>query len=299
MAADTSAERVGVLMDSLMRLLADHPDGLKAKDALSQLRERVQLTPYELGTYADGSSRFDKVVRFSTIDLKQAGWMTKERGFWFITPEGTAALSEHPDPVDRYRRARALYAEWRRSSSATSSESRSEMIEVDEADPVAALEAAEADAWDQVRTYLKKIHPYSLQDLVAALLEGMGYHVAWSAPPGKDGGVDVIAYSDPLGTSGPRIKVQVKRWESRAPVDEVRSFISLLGQHDIGLFVCTGGFTKDAEEHARNQENRRVTLMDADALFQLWIEYYDRVPQQSRALLPIRPIYFLDHIVLT
>jgi restriction system protein len=282
-----------------MRLLADHPDGLKAKDALSQLRERVQLTPYELGTYADGSSRFDKVVRFSTIDLKQAGWMTKERGFWFITPEGTAALSEHPDPVDRYRRARALYAEWRRSSSATSSESRSEMIEVDEADPVAALEAAEADAWDQVRTYLKKIHPYSLQDLVAALLEGMGYHVAWSAPPGKDGGVDVIAYSDPLGTSGPRIKVQVKRWESRAPVDEVRSFISLLGQHDIGLFVCTGGFTKDAEEHARNQENRRVTLMDADALFQLWIEYYDRVPQQSRALLPIRPIYFLDHIVLT
>jgi restriction system protein len=298
-AADTSAERVGVLMDSLMRLLADHPDGLKAKDALSQLRERVQLTPYELGTYADGSSRFDKVVRFSTIDLKQAGWMTKERGFWFITPEGTAALSEHPDPVDRYRRARALYAEWRRSSSATSSESRSEMIEVDEADPVAALEAAEADAWDQVRTYLKKIHPYSLQDLVAALLEGMGYHVAWSAPPGKDGGVDVIAYSDPLGTSGPRIKVQVKRWESRAPVDEVRSFISLLGQHDIGLFVCTGGFTKDAEEHARNQENRRVTLMDADALFQLWIEYYDRVPQQSRALLPIRPIYFLDHIVLT
>jgi len=38
----------------------------------------------------------------------------------------------------------------------------------------------------------------------------MGYHVAWVAPPGPDGGVDVIAQSDPLGINGPRIKVQVK-----------------------------------------------------------------------------------------
>lgn len=299
MAAETSAERVGVLMDALMRILADNSEGLRAKDALEQLRLRVEPTPFELGTYADGSQRLDKIVRFSTIDLKQAGWLTKQRGYWYITPEGVQALTDIPDPVTRYRRARALYNEWKRGS-ATQSEAlvESEASVADEAELGAALETAEADAWDQVRNYLSKMDPYLLQDLVAGLLEGMGYHVVWTSPPGKDGGVDVVAYTDPIGATGPRIKVQVKRWEGRVPVDGVQSFLSLLGPQDVGLYVCTGGFTKDAEAHARTRESARITLLDADRLFQLWVEHYDRIPQQARTLLPIRPIHFLDHAAL-
>jgi restriction system protein len=38
----------------------------------------------------------------------------------------------------------------------------------------------------------------------------MDYHVAWISPPGKDRGIDIIVYNDPLGTTVPRIKVQVK-----------------------------------------------------------------------------------------
>lgn len=30
------------------------------------------------------------------------------------------------------------------------------------------------------------------------------------APKGKDAGVDIIAYRDPLGMASPRIKVQIK-----------------------------------------------------------------------------------------
>ncbi len=50
----------------------------------------------------------------------------------------------------------------------------------------------------------------------------MGYHVPFIAPPGRDGGVDAIAYKDPLGTVAPRIKVQVKHKEQKATVREVR-----------------------------------------------------------------------------
>jgi restriction system protein len=32
----------------------------------------------------------------------------------------------------------------------------------------------------------------------------------------------------------------------------------------LGLFVATGGFTKDAAEEARTQERRRVTLIDLE-----------------------------------
>ena len=50
----------------------------------------------------------------------------------------------------------------------------------------------------------------------------MGYHVPFVAPPGRDGGVDVIAYKDPLGTVAPRIKAQIKHREEKVTVREVR-----------------------------------------------------------------------------
>jgi restriction system protein len=122
----------------------------------------------------------------------------------------------------------------------------------------------------------------------------MEYHVSWVAPPGKDGGIDIVAWSDPLGTRPPRIKVQVKRVEQKVNVDGLRSFMATLGDDDAGLFVSTGGFTKDAEEEARTQERRKVTLVDLDKLFDLWVEYYARLADDARRRLPLRAIQFLD-----
>ena len=70
--------------------------------------------------------------------------------------------------------------------------------------------------------------------------------------------------------------------------------MAVLGANDIGLFVCTGGFTSEAHREARTQEIRRITLLDAQGLFDLWIEYYDRLPEQDRQRLPLRPVYFLS-----
>jgi restriction system protein len=95
------------------------------------------------------------------------------------------------------------------------------------------------------------MNPYDFQHLVAGLLTAMAYHVSWVSPPGKDGGVDILAWPDPLGTRLPRIKVQVKRQQTAVNVDGLRSFMALPGDEDVGLFVCTGGFTKDAESEAR------------------------------------------------
>lgn len=64
--------------------------------------------------------------------------------------------------------------------------------------------------------------------------------------PGKDKGVDIIAYNDPLGTKDPRIKVQVKHRDQAITVDGLRAFMSILGTDDVGIFVSSGGFTTDA-----------------------------------------------------
>ncbi len=136
--------------------------------------------------------------------------------------------------------------------------------------------------------------PYNFQDLVAGLLRAMGYHVSYTSPPGPDQGIDIIAHTDPLGLQTPRIKVQVKRRADRINVEGIRSFLAILGESDAGIFVSTGGFTSDAEREARSQERRKIMLVDARRLFDLWVEHYSRIPEEQRRLMPLKPIYYLD-----
>ena len=138
------------------------------------------------------------------------------------------------------------------------------------------------------------MNPYDFQELVADLLRGMGYFVSWVSPVGKDGGVDIIAHPDPLGTQSPRLKVQVKRYaETRIDRPTVQSFISTINNTDAGLFVSTSGFTKDAEDYARNQESRKIMLIDAERFFELWVQFHAKLEDAARRRLPITPIYFL------
>lgn len=136
--------------------------------------------------------------------------------------------------------------------------------------------------------------PYEFQELVGSLLTAMGYHVAWIAPPGKDGGVDVLAFNDPLGTRPPRIKVQVKRNANSPRIDVMgmRSFMAVLGEGDVGLFVALSGFTKDAELEARTS-HRRITLIDADQLIGLWTRHHAQLDDTARRRLPLKPVWFL------
>ena len=57
--------------------------------------------------------------------------------------------------------------------------------------------------------------------------------------------------------------------------------------------VTTGSFTKDASGLARDQERRRITLIDRERLVELWIDYQDKVELDKRDALPLKPIYFL------
>jgi len=106
----------------------------------------------------------------------------------------------------------------------------------------ATLEEAEEAAGRAIHDYLASvISPYGFQDLVGKLLDAMGYQVVWIAPKGKDGGLDLLAQGDPFGVNGPRIKGQVKRREKKATEDELRSFLSLIEQGDVGVFISLAG----------------------------------------------------------
>jgi restriction system protein len=300
--AEVTVKRLGELVRGAFSVLIEHPDGLPAAQVIKAVEERVAPTPFELSMYPKRPTvrRFEKTVRFATITSVKAGWLIKSKGQWALTDDGLVAYSKFPDPEAFEREARRLYLAWKQQQppSDDSNPSTTDGVDSDEViiegETSSTFEEAEELAWVEIRDYLAEMPPYDFQDLVAALLRGMGYHVLWVAPPGPDRGIDMIAHTDPLGATTPRIKAQVKRQNgTKIPVDGVRSFIAVLGDQDLGIYVSAGGFTGEAEREARSQEKRRLTLVNLDRLVELWIEYFGQLDVSDRQRLPLKPIYFL------
>ncbi|MFD2498230.1 restriction endonuclease [Rhizorhabdus histidinilytica] len=273
------------------------PEGMPAAAAIDAVRDAVPLTDFEAGQYSSGGQRFEKIVRFATVDCAKAGWLHKNKGIWSITEAGQKAYAQYPDPEVFYREACRLYAIWRgqRDKSAVKPGEAAAPEAIEEAAEKLSVTVEEAldHAWAEISTFLHSADPFEFQEMVADLLRGMGYHVSWVSPPGKDNGVDVIAFADPFGVTGPRIKAQVKRWQQKVDSDGLKSFLATLTSGDVGIYICLAGFTRDAQDYARNQETRRVTLIDARRFFDLWVENYASLADEARRRLPVVPVYFL------
>jgi len=267
--AEITRKRQGELLAGVFQLLTEQPgDGLPAKEVLARLRAEVPPTPFEASDYPNrpGVNRYEKIVRFSTIPFVKAGWLTKSKGQWSVTDEGSAAFArlDH-DPEAFMREAVAHYLQWKKGQPEATDEIETEAVAV-----AGSYEEAEEAAFSEIKAYVDRMAPYDFQDLVAALLEAMGYHVLWVAPPGPDKGVDIIAGSDQLWIEDPRIKVQVKhRGGSTTDVGDLRAFMAVLGARDVGIFVSTGAFTRDAWSEARTHETRKLTLIDLERLLDL------------------------------
>lgn len=298
--SNISGRRTGELQRGVFKILVDYPEGLPAKEIISRMPQVVPPTDFEKSDYPKhpGVQRYGKMIRFATIGPVKAGWLVKEKGKWYLTDEGKKAYSQYQDPEEFRRESSRLYYQWLDKQPKESAEAADEFqaeIGTSErvADASSTLEEAEETAWHEIEEYMAAINPYDLQKMVAALLRAMGYHVAWISPPGPDKGIDILAHNDPLGTSAPRIKVQVKRRGDKINVDGLRAFMALLGEQDVGIFVCTGGFTGDAQTEARTKETRKLTLIDLEKLVELWIEHYERVSESDKRLLPLKPVHYL------
>ncbi len=155
------------------------------------------------------------------------------------------------------------------------------------------LEQLEEQAIDGIKKFIIQKNPYEFQDIVAALLRAMGYHTPFVSPKGKDGGIDIIAFQDPLGVKTPRIKVQVKHYpENPIPADTIRSLKGLINSgEEVGLFVTSGRFSNEAERFAR-EANVHIKLINGEDFISLWQEFYNQMPDEDKSLLPLQSIYF-------
>jgi len=143
-----------------------------------------------------------------------------------------------------------------------------------------AIEESREDTEERARELIKdkmlRLNDSQMEHLVAALFRGMGYK-ARVTPKGPDRGVDVFASPDGLGLQEPRIKSEVKhRPSTTIGSQDLRSFLGGLRPGDRGVYVSTGGYTKEAKYEAE-RANIPITLLDLEGLADMIIAHYDKV----------------------
>ncbi|MDX2212345.1 MAG: restriction endonuclease [Oculatellaceae cyanobacterium bins.114] len=131
-----------------------------------------------------------------------------------------------------------------------------------------------------------------MQELVAGILRAMGYRTTVS-PRGSDRGIDIFASPDGLGLEEPRIFVEVKhRPNTSIGSQDIRSFIGGRSSGDRCLYVSTGGYSREARYEA-DRSNIPINLLGIVELRKLFVDYYDKLDEEIKSLIPLKRIYVL------
>lgn len=277
---------------AVMQEMSRRGGSIPAKEIYPWVDSNVELTDWEKEPAGKMKYiRWTNSFQFYSIDYQKAGFIVKKNGSWYITPEGEKALKKSPKEVMNI--ARAAYKEWKKAQVVEIPTEEELNDETAEKDYSMSLDMMESDAREGIKKYIISKGPYEFQELVAALLRAMGYHTPFIAPKGKDGGIDIIAYLDPLGAKTPRIKVQVKHKPDTAigPAD-VRALSGVLKTGDIALFVTSGTYTADAR-NAATTNDKFIRLIDGELFIDMWQEYYDKMTDEDKNRLPLKRIAFL------
>lgn len=155
------------------------------------------------------------------------------------------------------------------------------------ADPYADVPNA---AIERIKDLLSAIGPREMEELVAGILRAMGYKTQVS-PVGADRGKDIIASPDGFGFETPRIIVEVKHRSGQMGSQQIRSFLGGRHKDDRGLYVSTGGFSKDALYEAE-RASVPLTLWTLDTLVRTLIEHYEATDNETKRIVPLKRMYW-------
>lgn len=278
-------------MDALMKYMKANGGCIATGEIKPYLQEHVDYTDWENERAGKMQYvRWQANLSFYSVDYSVAGFIVKKNGYWYLTPEGEDAMKKSPEEVMLL--ANQAYKKYDKERKANA-ETIDPEDDDDAKERIINLEELEDEARTGIREYVRAKGPYEFQEMVAALLRAMGYHTPFIAPKGKDGGIDIVAYFDPLGAKEPRVKVQVKHYpDNPIAAKDVRALVGVLRAGDIGLFVTSGTFSPDARREAMNSKEY-IRIIDGAEFINMWNEYYDRMSDEDKNMLPLKRIAFL------
>jgi restriction system protein len=155
------------------------------------------------------------------------------------------------------------------------------------ADPLADIES---QALERIKDRVNELDWDDMQQLVAGILRAMSYKTQVS-PPGSDRGKDIVASPDGFGFEHPRIVVEVKHRKGQMGSQEIRSFLGGRHKDDRGLYVSTGGFTKDAQYEA-DRASIPLAMWTLDHVVRALIEHYDATDAETKRIVPLKRLYW-------
>ncbi|MDO3519085.1 restriction endonuclease [Ralstonia pseudosolanacearum] len=155
-----------------------------------------------------------------------------------------------------------------------------------DADPLSGMAAL---ALERIKDLVSKLEWAEMQELVAGILRAMGYRTQVS-PAGSDRGKDIIASPDGFGFEHPRIIVEVKHRKGQMGTKEIRSFLGGRHPDDRGLYVSTGGFSKEAYYEA-DRASVPLTLWTSDQVVRALIDHYENTDAETKRLVPLKRTY--------
>jgi restriction system protein len=155
-----------------------------------------------------------------------------------------------------------------------------------EVDPLAGLASL---AIERIKDIVNGLDWDEMQELVAGILRAMGYKTQVS-PAGSDRGKDIIASPDGFGFEHPRIIVEVKHRKGQIGTSQIRSFLGGRHPDDRGLYVSTGGFSKEAYYEA-DRASVPLTLWTSDHVVRALVDHYEKTDAETKRLVPLKRTY--------
>ncbi|MBD9486283.1 restriction endonuclease [Ensifer sp. ENS11] len=188
-----------------------------------------------------------------------------------------------------FRLSNEVAAELKKALSGNSSAATDALASVSEGAEDDVFENMASRAHEFIKDKVNALTWEEMQELAAGLLRSLGYKTRISEV-GPDRGKDIVASPDGFGFEAPRIVVEVKHRKGAMGAPEVRSFLGGRHPQDKGLYVSTGGFTREARYEAE-RANIPTALMDLDDLVKSLLEQYDKLDLETQQLVPLKRIF--------
>lgn len=279
-------------IEPILRFLAAHPEGVRARDGYEAAATMLSLTDEErLHLVPSGVQLvYKNRASWAHDRLKRANLSSMpRRGYWKITEAGRAYVDSHQGklPAEEVERIATEFMDVRLrplpasaelpllpESAPAASETPPLLISPDERLGEALIEIR-ASVRVQLVEALATVDPAFFETIVLDLLHRMGYGTNRTdlqrVGRSGDGGIDGTISLDRLGLD--KVYVQAKRWQSSIGRPEIQGFYgALAGQRaKRGVFITTSTFTSQATDFARSVEG--IVLVDGVRLADLMIDH--------------------------
>lgn len=276
-------------IEPILRYLAQHPEGVPAKDAHEAAAVALNLSDDDRAQLlASGTQRtYKNRAGWAHDRLKRAGLSsTPKHAFWKPTAAGLAFVKDHQQPLsDEAVQKLAmdfLGIKLKPQVAVGTAPTATPLSLPEKATSVASPDDQLGQAVTELRLaaiadlleILANVTPGFFETIVLDLLHRLGYGAnrtdLQKVGGSGDAGIDGIISLDRLGME--KVYVQAKRWQQVVGRPELQAFYGALAGQKAkkGVFITTSAFTSQAKDFVKSVDG--IVLVDGQRLAELMIE---------------------------